>query len=159
MGTGRTKSKCTRRMSLTKSRCCFFTIMDSGFENVSTSAGQAFSESFAAREYGDRRLMTTTVRLTLLVAVNNAPRFLLRNLAPQKGQSLARYQTRGEESESGRHRARIIWQAGRSQAQQVVKNCWRQLSCFARSARSPGIRSRPKIDRLDYSLGLNPAAA
>jgi len=117
-----------------------------GFENVSTSAGQAFSESFAARgmAIGD---FDNDGAVDVLVAVNNGAPVLLRNLAAKANHWLG-IKLVGKKANPDAIGARIIWQAG-DLKRSKLKTAGGSYLASHDPREVLGIRSRPKIDRLE----------
>ena len=109
----------------------------SGFENVSAKAGAVFQQKFAARgmAIGD---FNNDGAVDVLIAVNNGPPLLLKNSAPGGNHWLG-VRLVGKRSNPDAIGARITWQA-QDLKRTRLKDRRRKLSCFTRSARSPGHR-------------------
>jgi len=116
------------------------------FENVSTSAGPAFSESFAARgmAIGD---FDNDGAVDVLVAVNNGAPVLLRNLAAKANHWLG-IKLVGKKANPDAIGARISWQAG-DLKRSKLKTAGGSYLASHDPREVLGIGSRPKIDRLE----------
>ena len=116
------------------------------FENVSTSAGPAFAESFAARgmAIGD---FDNDGAVDVLVAVNNGAPVLLRNIAAKANHWLG-IKLVGKKANSDAIGARIIWQAGDLKRSKLTTAGGSYLASHD-PREVLGIGSRPKMDRLE----------
>ena len=116
------------------------------FENVSTSAGPAFSESFAARgmAIGD---FDNDGAVDVLVAVNNGAPVLLRNLAAKANHWLG-IKLVGKKANSDAIGARIIWQAD-DLKRGKLKTAGGSYLASHDPREVLGIGSHSKIDRLE----------
>jgi len=116
------------------------------FDNVGSSAGPAFSESFAARgmAIGD---FDNDGAVDVLVAVNNGAPVLLRNLAAKDNHWLG-IKLVGKKANSDAIGARIIWQAG-DLKRGKLKTAGGSYLASHDPREVLGIGSRPKIDRLE----------
>ena len=116
------------------------------FDNVSSSAGPVFSESFAARgmAIGD---FDNDGAVDVLVAINNGAPVLLRNLAAKANHWLG-VKLVGRKANSDAIGARITWQAG-----DLKRNKLKTAGGSYLASHDPrevlGIGSHSKIDRLE----------
>ena len=116
------------------------------FENVSSSAGPAFSESFAARgmAIGD---FDNDGAVDVLVAVNNGAPVLLRNLAAKANHWLG-VKLVGKKANSDAIGARVIWQAG-DLKRSKLKTAGGSYLASHDPREVLGIGAHSKIDRLE----------
>jgi len=116
------------------------------FDNVSSAAGPAFSESFAARgmAVGD---FDNDGAVDVLVAVNNGAPVLLRNLAAKANHWLG-VKLVGKKANSDAIGARIIWQAG-DLKRSKLKTAGGSYLASHDPREVLGIGAHSKIDRLE----------
>lgn len=117
-----------------------------GFDNVSSQAGEAFAESYAARglAIGD---FNNDGAVDVLVAVNNGPPLLLKNVAARDNHWLG-VRLVGKRCNPDAIGARITWQAGERKRSRLKTGGGSYLSSHD-PREVLGIGQATKIDRLE----------